>query len=167
MHPPPDITLRENYNFSAQLHPISKLHILYATTAQKPTHIFSYCGDQHGMGKEWKSRAARGAATKSCWAETEELLHLSCRAGVPTDVSSWGSSPGGTCGEPHLRQPLCPCSEVEVGLPTALGAEKVKQTSRISTEIPSQPHGPLIIPNKHYRRAIQWAGAPRSPTAAN
>lgn len=41
------------------------------------------------------------------------------------------------------------------------------QTSCTATEIPSQPYGPLIIPNKHYRRAIQWAGAPWSPTAAN
>lgn len=55
----------------------------------------------------------------------------SCRADAPTDVSSWGNSPGGTSGEPPLEQLLSPCSAAEMGLPTALGTEKVKQKHHV------------------------------------
>lgn len=95
-----------------------------------------------------------GVRQRSCF----RCPSASCRADVPTDVS-WASSPGETSGESHLEQPLSPCSGAEVGLPTVPGTRKGEtQTSCTSTEIPSQPYGPLIIPNKHYRRAIQYNG---------
>lgn len=74
-----------------------------------------------------------GVKQRSCFG----CPSASCRAEVPTDVSSWGSSPGGTSGEPQLEQPLSPCSGAEVGLPTVLGTEKVEHRHHV---LPQKPY---------------------------